>query len=85
MCLASLKLEGLRIVDWNLKMQIQTLNLKMAITCNEILVDGSGEKYMLKVTLVAMDWCFRSKKVQMVAIIAKVDVTFDHSSLNVNI
>jgi hypothetical protein len=45
MCiLASLKLEGLRIVDWNLKMQIQTLNLKMAITYIEILVNGSGEK-----------------------------------------
>jgi hypothetical protein len=46
---------------------------------------GVARSNMLKVTLVAMDWCFRSKKVQMVAITAKVDVTFDHSSLNVNI
>jgi len=46
---------------------------------------GVAKNNMLKVTLVAMDWCFRSKKVQMVAITAEVDVTSDHSSLNVNI
>ncbi len=45
MCiLASLKLEGLRIVDWNLKMQIQTLNLKNGNYLYETLVSGNGKE-----------------------------------------